>query len=334
MMYTNANVIGLGTYLPQKFYDSNFFIAHYDKMGMDIRGLLNKLGRDTLYKADNGNETSLTMAFEASKEAIKDAGITEDMIDMIVFVSSTPEYLAPTNAIKLSHMLDTKNAHILYDMNSCCTGVITAVDLVGRFMQSKKNIRCALIVGAIHISAHTSEKSPLYYASISDASGAMIIQNVEEPAKRGFIDSEHMSDTSYHWSVSTPNNGLSNIYRDDIPGEQKKGIINPFDFDACLQSWVSVIKKITANNNLRVDDIDHFIFSQFSITAIKETLEQLNVSRDKAAFIGDKVGYTGESSPIFALKEARAQGKIKEGSKVILISIGAGYSISSVLWYF
>lgn len=65
------------------------------------------LGRVTRYLADE-NETSLTMAFEACYKVLKYAEMSPDDIDMIVFSSETPEYTAPTNALKLNHMLGKK----------------------------------------------------------------------------------------------------------------------------------------------------------------------------------------------------------------------------------
>jgi 3-oxoacyl-[acyl-carrier-protein] synthase-3 len=63
-------------------------------------GLMEKVGRETRTLAD-ANETSITMAVEAAKKAIKKAGLCSKDIDAIISVSDTPEYLTPCCALIL-----------------------------------------------------------------------------------------------------------------------------------------------------------------------------------------------------------------------------------------
>jgi len=337
MKNLNTNIIGVGCYHPQTKYTNEDYIDYYNKQNFEVdklERLYENLGRKERYLVDNNKdekENVLTMACESSREAMKNAGVTEDMIDMIVFVSETPEYLSPTNALKLSHMLGTRNAHMIYDMNGCCTGAITAIDLVSRYMKSNKDIKTALITANLHISPHSSDTDIMFFSTFGEGSGTIIVQSKEEDEVRGFIDSTHVTNTEYHWSVLIPGCGFSNIHRDDIDPVQKMGVSVPYEFDFLPDEWTKMINKLLEKNDLKIDEIDHYIFSQFSITGITETMKRLDVGMDKITFVGDKYGYTGSSSPIFALRHARENGKIKEGSKVIILSIGSGYNASAAL---
>ena len=91
-MYKNVHIIGVGTYHPKKQLENLYFIEHFKKYGIEdhARGLMNKLGREIRTLAEKG-ETSVTMAVEASSQALDNAGLSAKDIDMIISVSDTPE---------------------------------------------------------------------------------------------------------------------------------------------------------------------------------------------------------------------------------------------------
>ncbi len=333
MEHRNVNIIGVGTYHPTKVVKNDYYIEHFKKQNIDIAKMFDHLGRETRQLADPDTD-AIEMAVEASKKAIEKAGITTDMLDMIIFVSETPEYTIPTNALKLHHFLKAKNAHITYDMNGCCTGMITAIDQVSRNMKTNPEIKYALVVGAILITPLASERDPMFYGTFGDASAAVILENKVENQPRGFVDSQYITNSEFHHTVQNPMCGLSKIHRDDVEPEMKMAGNVPFDFSFLADEWTRTIQLLLSKNQLKIEDIDHFIFSQFSKTAILGACEKMNLSQDKITFVGDQYGYTGCTSPIIALRHALENKKIGAGSRVIFISVGSGYNISAVLYEF
>ncbi len=333
MEHRNVNITGIGTYHPTKVMKNDYYIDHFKKLDIDVSKMLNNLGRETRLQADP-DMNAIDMALQASEKALEDAGITADMLDMILFVSETPEFTSPTNALKLHHFLKAKNAHITYDMNGCCTGMITAIDQVSRNMRTNPSLRYALVVGTLLITPHATEKDPMFYATFGDASAAIILENKIEGSPRGFIDSQYITNSDYHYTVHIPVCGFSQIHRDDVADELKMAGNVPFDFSFLADEWSKAITTLLDRNQLGLRDVDHLIFSQFSRAAIHDTSEKMGFSLDKTTFIGDQYGYTGSSSPVIALKHALEDKKIVPGSKVVLISIGSGYNISAVLYQF
>lgn len=321
-------------YHPDNKIDNSYFVDHFKQLGIDAESLMNHLGRKERYLASE-DENSLSIAFKSAESVIRSSNICREEIDMIVFVSDTPEYTVPTNALKLSNMLGTKNAHLIFDMNSNCTGMITALDIAGTYIKNSPSIRNALITGSLHISSIVRKDCPISYPNIADGSASIIVSccsSTNDSAIKGLIDSEYFSNSSNHNLMVYPACGMSKMLDKSIDDPDKKLNWIPHDVSFFSDNWKDLIQKILKRNNLSSSDIDYYFFSQFSKPDVEATLDKLGVSHQKYTFIADKYGYTGCSSPFFAFYEALANRRISEGSKIIFCSVGAGYTMSAVLY--
>ncbi len=334
MKHQNVSIIGVGTYHPKNKVTNKEIFEHFRKYDKDVASLYNHLGRSERYYADP-EENSITMGTIAAKRAIENANVKPEQLDMVVFASDTPEYLIPTNALLISREIQSKNAHILYDMNGNCTGFVTALDQICRFIQSKK-INYALIVSSVLISPWSNMDDELFYGAWGDSSAAVVLKRTEDDQVTGFIDSEYISDTSFYRMTTLPVSGLTRIHDASIDLRIRKAGWEPVDFGFLPENWNIILNNLLSRNDFEIKDINHFIFSQFSKPAILETLDILGVEKDPKfyTFVGDKYGYTGHTSPIMGLSHALKDNKIKKGDNVILSSAGAGYQMSSILYKF
>lgn len=336
MKHQNINIIGHSIYHPKKRVENDFFIDHFEKMdlGKQAQEIMETLGRKSRYLIDNEEENSITMAVEASKNALKDSNITANMLDAIVFVSETPEHTIPANALIINNLLGAKNAHMIYDLNINCIGLLSAIDQVGRHFITNPHMKYALIVGSLNISAIAKDTDLVVYPNIADGSGAIILAREEEDYKRGLIDSIYYTNSDFNWTMRFPQCGLSKVFDGEINMADKKYLWNPHHVDFFSDDWKRMIETIVERNNLNIEDIDHYFFSQFSRPDAELTLNKLNVSLDKSTFVGHKYGYTGNTSPLFAMDEALKKKRIAAGSKVIFISVAGGYSMCALLYEF
>jgi 3-oxoacyl-[acyl-carrier-protein] synthase-3 len=335
MSYTNINIIGTGIYHPKNKVSNAYLIDHFYKLGVEIEGLLTHLEREYRYHSDDEEETVISMAYEASTNALENAKIKSKDIDLIVFATDTPEYTSPSNAIKLTHLLNAKSAKMVYDTNSNCIGMLTALDQVSRILQTNKRYKKALVVGGLLISSAFNTNDPVTYGNFGDSAAAVVLEKVEEDIKRGFIDSTCYTKTSEVDNILMPKIGYSKITKGNIIKEEdKKWSFEPFDNDFISDYWAKLIKDLAVENNMTLTDIDHFLFSQFTNHAAKATLEKLDIDKENLTYVGNEYGYTGVTSPIMALHRALETGKINKGSKVIFISVGSGSTTSAILFEF
>ncbi|MDC4239570.1 ketoacyl-ACP synthase III [Clostridium tertium] len=337
MRYQNINIISTGVDHPANRIHNDYFINHFNKMGIEVSGLLKHLEREYRYISNDPNETVITMAHKASIEALKDAKLNISDIDLLIFATDTPEYTSPSNAVKVLEMLGGPEAKIqmAYDTNTNCLGMITALDQASRILMTNKRFKRALVVGGILFSSVGSPNDSVSYSNFGDAAAAVILEKVDEDEKRGFIDSTHLAKASECNNILMPKAGYSKIIRDGIEEEDdKRWSWKPFDGSFISDVWVDLIKEVAEDNGIRVNDINHLIFSQFTIPDARLTLEKLDIDKSRTTYIGDEYGYTGTTSPIIALDRALKSEKIKKGDYVTLASMGSGSVVTVLLFKF
>lgn len=331
MKWTNIELIGLDIYHPTKMVENEFFNKHFMEMGIDAEKLMKHLGRKERYFAKD-EENALTMAAEVTKKVLRNTEILPEDLDMIVFVSETPEYLVPTTSLKLSNILGAKNAHIVFDINDNCIGMLTAMDLVSRYMLGNIKIKHALVVGSLYVSGMIRKDCVITYPNISDGAAAIILKNVSDSkVKQGFLDSIYFTNSMNHELMLYPECGLSNLLNKEIEENQKKLLWVKHDVSFFSDDWKKLITNLLIKNELEPCDVAQYLFSQFSKPDILETLEKMDIDIDKTTLVGEKYGYTGCSSPFFALHDAIECGKVTSGDYIVLCSVGAGYTMSAIL---
>ncbi|WP_035293404.1 ketoacyl-ACP synthase III [Clostridium sp. KNHs214] len=336
MGFRNVNIIGTGVYHPKKRVGNEFFIKHFDNKDIDIRALLDNLGRKYRYVIDNNKENALTMALEASKDALKSANISPEQLDMIIFSSDTPEYLTPSNALIINKELNANNAHIVYDLNSNCVGMVVALDQASRMMKTNDDIKYCLVCGGLYVSSIAREDCKYTYPASGDAGAALILEAKEEETLRGILDSKYTTVSKYYDTIVSPACGMTKARCNDVGEYEKKQRWRGFHLDFFAPEWAKAIEYFSEKFDFTIDDIELFLLSQYSKQFIIETAKYLNIENysDKFTYIGDKYGYTGTTSPIVAFHHAIKDKDMPKGSKAVFCSVGAGVAMCSVLYEF
>ncbi|MCT4620991.1 MAG: ketoacyl-ACP synthase III [Marinisporobacter sp.] len=330
-MVTNVAIKEVDYYHPKNIITNDFFINHFEKQGKDIRPLLEFTGRSKRYISNNKKENMLTMGIEAAKKALKKANLTAKDMDLIVFSSGTPEFVQPTNALKLHHALDGKEKTIVYDMNSNCVGMVVALEQISQYMKNNPKIKYGMIVGAEQMNRYARYSEEIPYANFGDSGCAIILENTEN-SDRGFIDSDWYTDSSMHEFITLPAKGFSNIYNDHLPVEDKLVQWVPFNTDNAFISAKNSIEKLLVQNNLTKKDVKKYFLSQFAKKNIDFIKDELKEEVHKFPFIGDDFGYTGTTSPFIALAKTLDNGELKRGDVIIFWSVGSGITASCVLY--
>lgn len=332
-MYKNTHIVGVGAYHPKTKVNNQYFINHFKSYDLETHAeaLMDKLGRETRTIAEN-EETSITMAVEASKRALKDAGLTSRDLDMIISVSDTPEYLSPCCALLIKNQLHAENAAGVFDINANCIGMLTAMDTASRYLKTDEKYKRILIVGSLLISPLARMDDMVAYACTGDGAAAIILERREETEERGLLGSQMFTDDSYYWSITMPGCGMSNVADKEIQPEDKKMLWKPFDFSFLSEKWTELITKLLSENRYKSEQVSHYFMSQFSRADLELTMTSLGTDMKDATFIGNKYGYTGCTSPIMALEDRLKLQKFDKDDLVIFCSVASGYTMAALLY--
>ena len=330
----NVMIKGVSYYHPENAVDNEFFIEHFKKQGKDIEGLLKATGRKNRYISDDETENMLTMGYRAAKDVLEKTHIKATQINLLVFASGTPEYIAPTNAIKLHAMLEAPQRCVVYDMNANCAGMTLAFEQVARVMRSNQNIKYALIVGSDQLNRYARYSEAIAYSNFGDSACAMLLENVFY-TERGFIDSDYYTNSSHHDKILLPAKGMSCVVLDRSLSTQDKLVKwTPFDLSGAFLSASISIEELLFRNNISKKQIKKYFLSQFAWKNIEGVCNDLKEDISKFKFIGDEFGYTGTTSPMLAYARAVEDEELEIGDYVIFWTVGAGTTCVCVLYQY
>ena len=84
-------------------------------------------------------------------------------------------------------------------------------------------------------------------------------------------------------------------------------------------------------SNLRIEDIDLFVFHQASKLVLENIIRIMSLDKDKVFINLKYVGNTVSASIPIALKDAENQDRLKDGDRVMLVGFGVGLSWGATL---
>lgn len=312
----------VAVYHPETIVGNEYYLERMAARGVDITGLLAVLGRDKRYIIDNPEENSLTMAVAAARSVLDQSGLSGEDIDMIVYSTQTPQYLFPTNSIIIHREIGGKSSAVCLDNNANCAGMVVAVEQASVYMSANPAVKRALIIGSDHISPITNDSEAVYFSAFGDAAAAVVLERAEDSGA-GLVDSAYYTNSEPYDAAFYPPKGLSNIYQDSI--ENLKIVTKPFDSDSPIELAAGMISELLERNNVPLERISTFCFSQFSLRYIDVIREKLGLEPEKCVYIGDEYGYTGTSSPFIALHKAIETGRVKRGDDLLFWTVGTGW---------
>jgi 3-oxoacyl-[acyl-carrier-protein] synthase-3 len=210
--------------------------------------------------------------------------------------------------------------------------MLSAIDVASRLLLSNPRLNKALVVGSFLGSFISSKNDPVCYSNLADASAAIVLEKVEEPQKRGFIDTNFKTDPSVKDAWRYPICGFKQLFDDNVDKEDKKLKMKPFDTSFICQEWVNLMDTLFNRCDVSKYAISQYFFSQFSKPDAEKTLQLMQIDLERFTFTGDKYGYTGLTSPILAYYEALSDGKIHSGDNIMFCSVGAGFNICALLY--
>lgn len=328
----NAFIKNIAYYHPSNVVDNEYYIKHFDAQGIDIRHLLKSFGRKSRYISNDPEENVLTMGLKSAQIVLKKTNINPKDLNLIIFSSSTPEYVTPSNAVKIHEFIKAGKKCSVYDLNANCAGMLVALDQVTHCMRDNPRIKYALIIGAEQGSRYVRSDNPVPYANLGDCACSIILENGSN-IYNGVIDSDAYTNTSLHDTIVMPPNGTSSlVHGKNLTLKDKLVKWVPFDGTGSFLSATISIKELLSRNNLKLKDIKKYFISQFSKNAIKYVCNELGEDISKFAYIGDEFGYTGTTSPLIAFAKTLEKHELKSNDYVIFWTVGSGSTCSCILY--
>ncbi|MGQ9677983.1 MAG: beta-ketoacyl-ACP synthase III [bacterium] len=275
-------------------------------------------------------EAASHFAQRAAQDAIAEARIKPEDIDLIIVATVTGDMPFPSTACILQHKLGAINAAAV-DLAAGCSGFIYALTTAREFIATG-TYRTILVVGVEVLSKITDWTDRRTAVLLSDGAGAAILQASTEK-ERGIIATYLGADGSRGKDLYMPAGG-SAIPASIESVQQRLHYLKMNGsaiFKIAVRSMANVVQHLLEKAKLRTEEIKLIIPHQANLRIIETMASLLNLSMEKVFVNIQKYANTSSASTIIALDEARRNNLISEGDLAILVAFGAGLTWGGVL---
>lgn len=325
----NARIIGTGISVPEKFLTNDDLSRMLSENINDF--VVNNLGIEKRHILDD-DKSSADIATDAAEKALKKANISAEDLDLIIVATDTPEFLSPGTSVVIQHRLEAKNAGT-FDTNCACAGFVTALDTAFKYIIADKNYKNILVIGVYAMTKFldwTEKKTATIFA---DGAGALVLQATENE-EVGLLSSKLEAKGEYNDFLGIFAGGSKNPITHEVIEE---GYFNKVRFakrtppEINFFGWQKIVKEILERANLKLEDIDLFLWTQVNLSTIKEVMKAMEIPFEKTHTIMQKWGYTGSACIPMVLHDAIEAGKLKRGDKVVLCASGGGINMAAMI---
>jgi 3-oxoacyl-[acyl-carrier-protein] synthase-3 len=274
-------------------------------------------------------ESSTDLAAAASREAMKKAGVQPGELDIIVLGTASPDRLLPSASVDLQAALGASRAAAL-DVGAACSGFIYSAT-VAEGLMAAGSAETALVVGVEKLSAITDWKDRSTCVLFGDGAGAAVLKRSRQ--HKGILSAFLRSDGTLGDLLCRPAGGATRPFSEDVLAERSQFIkMNGREvFKNAVRSMSEAATRALDGAKMTSADIDLMIPHQANIRIIEATAKHANIPMDKVYVNVDRFGNTSAASIPIALDEAIERGRVGEGSTVLLVAFGAGFTWGSMI---
>mgnify|MGYP004589928369 CR=1 FL=1 len=319
-----AEICGMGYYVPEKVYDNDYMESIVET---NDEWIVQRTGIKERHICEDGQYTT-DIATIAAKNALEDAKMSAEEVELIILATVTPDYFTPSCACVVQKNIGAENA-AAFDINAACSGFVTALTIAKQFIESGqyKNI---LVIGSDALSKATDYKDRGTCILFGDAAGAAVVKASD---KNGILATEI-------GAKGADGDKLTSLaYREDEEETEKRVSKNKSTIwmagaevmKFAVKTMEKAARKVVEGAGLTFDDIDLVVPHQANKRIIDGALKRLGIGEEKVFINLEKYGNTSSASIPVALCEAIEQKRAKKGDKIVIVGFGGGLTWGAAL---
>lgn len=315
-------VLGLGACLPKRIVSNADLQKSLDTTD---EWIVQRTGIRQRHIAGEGERTS-TLALQAARAALADAGLGAGDIDLLIVATTTPDFTFPAVATQVQAELGM-NGGVAFDLQAVCSGFVFALATADKFLTSGSHKK-ALVVGADTLSRILDWRDRATCVLFGDGAGAVVLeaqQGSGTKADRGILTT-HLRADGRHGDKLYTDGGPSSTGTSGYVRMQGREV-----FRLAVTMISDVVESAFAATGTSPQELDWFVPHQANSRIIDASAEKLGIDRRKVVKTVDLHGNTTAASIPLALSLARDDGRIKKGDLVMIEAMGGGFTWGAAL---
>ena len=302
----------VGAYLPANVVTNEDLSAYVDTSDEWIQ---RRTGITQRHFVADG-ETTADLASHAANQALANAAMQPQDIDLIIVATTTPDNTFPSTATKVQHQIGAAGA-IAFDLQAVCAGFIYAVDVAEAMLRGGRGRR-ALVIGAESFSKLLDWQDRTTCVLFGDGAGAVILEITDEASDWGIRSSVLHADGA-HRDILYVDGGPSST--NDVGHVRMEG---KEVFRHAVEKLAAVMDEALAAADMQPQDIDWLVPHQANIRIIDAMQKKMQLPSEKVIRTVAAHANTSAASIPLALATAVGDGRVQNGDLLAMEAIGGG----------
>ena len=302
----------VGAYLPANVVTNEDLSAYVDTSDEWIQ---RRTGITQRHFVADG-ETTADLASHAANQALANAAMQPQDIDLIIVATTTPDNTFPSTATKVQHLIGAAGA-IAFDVQAVCAGFIYAVDVAEAMLRGGRGRR-ALVIGAESFSRLLDWQDRTTCVLFGDGAGAVILEITDGASDWGIRSSVLHADGA-HRDILYVDGGPSST--NDVGHVRMEG---KEVFRHAVEKLAAVMDEALAAADMQPQDIDWLVPHQANIRIIDAMQKKMQLPSEKVIRTVAAHANTSAASIPLALATAVGDGRVQNGDLLAMEAIGGG----------
>lgn len=304
-------IIGTGHAVPQKVVTNDDMAKIVDTSDDWIRERTGIRERRFI----TGSESTTSMAVEAGRKALENAGVAPEQIGACVVATITQDTLSPSTGNRVAKALSLPEDIPSFDLNAACTGFVYALRVAQGLIGDTPGKPYALVIGTEALSRKSDMTDRTTCVIFADGAGAAVV---------GPSDTK-----TYSFLGAKCDEAIG------VPGDSNRDAYITMDgrrvFRFATRIIPRIVNELLTRSGKSLADIDQFVFHQANRRIVDHAVKKIGIDPAKCYQNIDRYGNTSGASIPLALDEIARNGQLKPDDTLLLAGFGAGLTYGGMI---
>ncbi|MCK4305771.1 MAG: ketoacyl-ACP synthase III [Candidatus Eisenbacteria sp.] len=326
-MITRSRVFGTGMAVPDHIITNEYLSTIVDTSDEWIRTRTGMKERRQV----RPDQAASDLAIPASQQALEEAGLSPQDLDMIIVATISPDTLFPSTACIIQDKIGARQIPA-FDISAGCTGAIYAHTLADQLIRTGHS-KYILIIGVELLTKITNWSDRSTCVLFGDGAGASVV-GPSENGSSGLLGHHIASDGKGASMLYIPAGGSRMPASRETVDKNLHVLFMKGNeiYKTAISTMSESCHILLKQEGLTPQDVDLFVFHQANLRILEAVGKRLRVSPDRVFVNIHKYGNTSTATTMMAVHEAVQEGKIQRGSLVLQVAFGAGLTWGGLLW--
>ena len=315
-----GKIQGTGAYVPPKILENQQLEKWVETNDTWIRERTGVQRRHVVAKPE---ESTAFLATQAARQALKEARIKPEELDLILVSTVSADQMMPGTACLVQKELGAVRA-AAFDLNAACSGFLVSYITACAYIESGLYQKI-LIIGSETLSNIVDWKDRGTCILFGDGAGAVVLTAEEErTCGRNYRPVLH-SDGNQGQALMLRSRYFSNPFKQQqIFEKDYVQMDGQAVFKFAVRKVPEVIEEVLKQNQVKKEEIKYYVLHQANLRIIEQVAKRLKEPMEKFPVNLQEYGNTSSASLPILLHELNRDGRLKSGDRILLAGFGGG----------